>query len=82
MASFRLRFGDDLKNKEMLIKEFKRQGIGYSFHYHPIPRNQFWAEMCGNTEFPQSDKYYSSTLSIPMHSCLKVTDVEHISDTV
>ena len=79
---FRLRFDNGSNAKKRVIEKFREKNIGFSFHYHPIPRNDFWKQRVVHKTFIKSDEYYASTLSIPLHLGLKISDVDFISKTV
>ena len=59
------------KSRKEIFNELRVRGIGVNVHYIPIHYQPFYQKLGFNTgDFPNSENYYKSALSIPMYSSL------------
>ena len=62
------------------MSELKNSGIGTQVHYIPLYRLPFYKSENNAKNFPGAEKYYLSTLSLPMYSGLNDEDIAKIVD--
>ena len=71
-----------LSHKGIFI-ELRDRGIGVNLHYIPIYRHPFYKQLGFDPlNFPMSEKYYSSALSIPMFPELNNSQLSYIVKTL
>jgi len=68
--------------KETVMKKLFEKGIGTQFHYIPIYRHPFIANLVGDISeyFPEMEKYYKEALSLPLYADLSEEEVHHVVD--
>ena len=67
-----------LSHKSLFI-ELRDRGIGVNLHYIPIYRHPFYKQLGFDpSNFPISEKYYSSALSIPMFPELNNSQLSYV----
>lgn len=78
---FVLRLADeaDVSRDEFIENMFAR-GIGCSVHYVPLHQHPYWRDRYGLTPemFPQSQKAYERTVSIPLYTAMTDVQVERV----
>lgn len=60
--------------RDEFIAALKDQGIGTSVHYRPLHQLTVWKPFCEGKQFPQADKVFSRTVSLPLF--MDMTDTE------
>lgn len=67
------------KNRKNVFSELRESGIGVNVHYIPIHLQPYFADL-GFTlgDFPKSEEYYESAISIPMHPGLADDDQQAV----
>ena len=60
------------------MKKLKNFGIGSQVHYIPI-NNQPYYRKLGYKPLRNATKYYTETLSLPLHTLLSKRDIDFIS---
>lgn len=56
-----------VKNRKIIFSKMRDAGIGVNVHYIPIHTHPYYKSLGFNLgDFPESEKYYQSALSIPM----------------
>lgn len=66
--------------KELFIK-LQEDGIGVNVHYIPIHYQPYYQAMgFSKGDYPNAEKYYSRTITIPLHPKLSENDVSFICD--
>lgn len=70
--------------RSLFIDELANCGIGTQVHYIPIYRHPFFKARYGDTSenYPETEKYYSEALSLPLYYELTEDDVEFIVETL
>jgi dTDP-4-amino-4,6-dideoxygalactose transaminase len=72
---------EDLKvSRYQIFKMLRKRGIGVNLHYIPIHMQPYYQAMGFKVgDFPESEKYYESAISIPLHPGLSQKMQEHIT---
>ena len=68
-----------------LFLHLKENNIGVQVHYIPVCWHPFYANnphLWKSVALPESESYYSKTLSIPMFSSLSATDCEKVTQCI
>ena len=64
-------------NKLNLFTSLREAGILVNLHYIPVYQQPFYEEIgYNNKDYPESEKYYSEAISLPMYPLL--TDAQQI----
>ena len=59
---------NDINRKKEIFESLKSHGIGVNLHYIPIYQHPFYKKMgFNNSDFPNSENYYKSAISIPLY---------------
>lgn len=63
-----------------VFEALQEAGIGLQVHYIPIYRFSYYRERFGLTpeEFPESERYYSGALTLPLFPALTEPDIERV----
>ena len=64
--------------KNALMKVLRQHGVGFNINYKPINRTSYWVGEGADATLTGANQYYSSTLSLPMHTLLEVADVDYV----
>ncbi|OWQ87494.1 UDP-4-amino-4,6-dideoxy-N-acetyl-beta-L-altrosamine transaminase [Roseateles aquatilis] len=78
---FVLRLSDDAEvTRDEFIERLFESGIGCSVHYVPLHQHPYWKERYGLTAemFPQSQKAYERTVTIPLYTAMTDAQVERV----
>jgi UDP-4-amino-4,6-dideoxy-N-acetyl-beta-L-altrosamine transaminase len=60
-----------------------KNNIGVNLHYIPVYRHPYYKQFGYNFKnFPESEKYYSEAISLPIHTKLNLDDISKIVDLV
>ena len=76
---------DDRYDRNNVVKKLKDNGIGVSIHYAtPVPLMSYYRVRYGYSEkeYPGAVQYGKQSLSLPVHSKLLETDIEHVCNTL
>ncbi len=58
-----------------VMEGLKERGIGSQVHYIPVNRQPYWQEHAlGRRDLPYADRFYSQTLSLPLHADMNDDD--------
>ncbi|TGL99211.1 UDP-4-amino-4,6-dideoxy-N-acetyl-beta-L-altrosamine transaminase [Leptospira jelokensis] len=76
----RLRQNNKLKiSRNELFERLRLGGVFVNIHYIPIYRQPFFSQFHFNwDDFPESEKYYSESITLPMYPDLTYSDLEYI----
>lgn len=68
------------KTREAVMSKLKDKGIGTQVHYIPVYRHPYYMKLCGDISsfFPETEKYYSMALSLPLYYDLSFEEVEYV----
>ncbi|MCC7459869.1 MAG: UDP-4-amino-4,6-dideoxy-N-acetyl-beta-L-altrosamine transaminase, partial [Proteobacteria bacterium] len=76
---YAIRLTKHFQNRADIFKDFEKNGIGVQVHYIPIYRHPYYAKMGFNSaDFPNTEKYYMETMSIPNHPKLSDQDLNKV----
>lgn len=67
---------------KILFEKLRSEGIFVNIHYIPIYRQPFYSENFEKTQFPNSEKYYSSAISLPIFPGLKKIELQKIKKII
>lgn len=72
-------------NREEFAKAMQKEGIGISVHFIPIFHFTYWKELYPDftaENFPNAEKQYSQTISIPLYPDMPQNQVDYVIETV
>jgi dTDP-4-amino-4,6-dideoxygalactose transaminase len=66
--------------RDELIEELKRLGIGVSVHFIPLHLHRYYQRTCsyGPGDFPEAEKQYFAAISLPLYPALKLEEVGYV----
>ena len=67
--------------KAIFMKKLLNYGVGTQVHYIPINKQPYYRKI-KSENFVNANKYYSKTISLPLHTLLTEKDVEFIASKV
>jgi UDP-4-amino-4,6-dideoxy-N-acetyl-beta-L-altrosamine transaminase len=69
---------------QKLFSKLRESGIGVNLHYIPIYKHPYYRELLqiDPMHFPESERYYSSAISLPIFYKLDKADMEYICHTL
>lgn len=68
----------DKNIRKLLFDTFRNQRYFVNVHYIPIYKHPFYKKKFDKKDFPQSEKYYSEAISIPIYPNLKKKDIDNV----
>jgi perosamine synthetase len=66
------------QNRDSLVKKLRENGVAVSVHYR---RNDLYP-MCEKQELPNTEYFWRSVISLPMHIALTDEQIDYIADTI
>ena len=69
-------------NRNRLIEELTKVGIGTSVHYIPANRHNFYKKIFSKFKLKNTNYVYNNILSIPLHNHLNKKDTDFISNKI
>ena len=71
-------------SRDQIIELLVKKGIGTSVHYKPLYRMSYYRDRYGlqPETFPNSERIWQGTLTLPIYPSLAIEDVEYISKTL
>lgn len=71
-------------SRNEFIEKISEKGIGVSVHYKPIHQMSYYREKYGliSNDFPNTEKIWRGTVSLPIYPDLKESELEYISSTI
>lgn len=71
------------KNHKQVFEELRQSGIGVNLHYIPVHTQPYYQQFGFDWgDFPVSEYYYSTAISIPMYSALSEADQNYVIKTL
>lgn len=64
--------------RAQVMRGMAADGIGTQVHYIPVHRQPYYAERYGVHTLPGADRYYASTLTLPLHPTMSEADVVRV----
>lgn len=75
----RLKLGEMQLGHRQVFEQFRSAGILVNLHYIPVYRHPYYQKMGFNPkDFPESEKYYSEAISIPMYPGLSESEIQEV----
>jgi len=73
-----------IKNRDFIIQKLASNGISTSVHYIPLHRHPYWKRKYDLKieNFPNSDKAYLSSISLPIHCKMDLEDVHYVCENL
>lgn len=65
-------------SRQDLMARLLKVGIGTQVHYIPVHRQPFHRDAANGKLFPETDRHYDRTLSIPLSAAMTDEDAEHV----
>ena len=69
------------KSRNQIMRELLEKGIGTQIHYIPLYKQPIYNNSL-KKKYRNTEKYYNSTLSLPMYSDLKERDIKYIVNSL
>jgi UDP-4-amino-4,6-dideoxy-N-acetyl-beta-L-altrosamine transaminase len=67
------------KSHRQVFEELREQKVGVNLHYIPVHTQPFYARMGFKVgDFPISEAYYASAISLPMYQTLSYEEQDHV----
>ena len=71
------------KTHKQVFEELRQAGIGVNLHYIPVHIQPYYHQLGFNWgDFPVSEYYYSTAISIPMYSAMTEVDQDYVIKTL
>ena len=71
---------DHIKKRQVIFDYLRKSGIGVNVHYIPVHTHPYYKSMGYNWgDYPISEKYYNSALSLPMFSSLTDEEQDYVA---
>lgn len=68
--------------RDRVNTHLQKEGIGTNFHYIPIYRHSFHTKLGSSEDFPNSERYYETALTVPLHVKLEDREVIDICQEI
>jgi len=80
----RLKLNKITKTRREVFEELRALGIGVHVHYIPLHLQPYYREHFGykRGDFPESEAYYDSALTIPLFQSMRDEDCDRVIDEV
>lgn len=65
--------------KSELMRHLVSRGVGCQVHYIPVYRQPYFVDLYGEIRLPGSEKYYQSTMTIPLYPAMLDSDVRGVA---
>ena len=83
MHIFVVKINNSKLNRDQLAKALKQKNVGTQIHYHPIHLNPFYRNLGFKVgDFPESEKFATQILTLPLHTNMNEQDIVKISNLV
>lgn len=76
----RLDFNAIGKSRARIMNDLREKGVGTQVHYLPVHHQPYYTNRYGHQPLPGADRYYASTLSLPLFPSMNGDDVRCIVD--
>lgn len=79
----RLQLEHHLINHRKIFEHLRNNGVGVNLHYIPVYRQPYYARLGFNqSDFPESERYYKSAITLPMYPALTEEQQHHVVNTL
>ncbi len=69
------------KSRRQIVEELRTAGIGVQIHYIPVHTQPYYRRLgFRDGDFPEAEKYYGETISLPMFAGLTDADHERVTE--
>lgn len=69
-------------SRREVMGRLHEQGIGSQVHYIPVHRQPYYRDRDGDLTLPGADRFYETTLSLPLYPGMEIGDVERVADAL
>lgn len=74
---------NDSRNHKKVFDGLRKRDIGVNLHYIPVYRHPYYSKtITSYKEYPESEKYYSSAISIPLYPSMSESDQDEVIDAI
>jgi|TARA_B100001093_G_scaffold520214_1_gene613689 UDP-4-amino-4,6-dideoxy-N-acetyl-beta-L-altrosamine transaminase len=74
---------NDSRNHKKVFDGLRKRDIGVNLHYIPVYRHPYYSKtIISYDEYPESEKYYSSAISIPLYPSMSENDQDEVIDVI
>jgi dTDP-4-amino-4,6-dideoxygalactose transaminase len=71
------------KTQRQIYSGLKENGIAANLHYIPVHRHPYYENLGFRAgDFPEAEKFYRETISLPMYPTLTPNQQEHVIDVL
>lgn len=70
------------KTRDRVNDRLQQARIGTNFHYIPVYRHSYHQSLGSPSGFPNTESYYNTSLTIPLHAKLSDQDIQEISHEI
>jgi UDP-4-amino-4,6-dideoxy-N-acetyl-beta-L-altrosamine transaminase len=74
----RIDFEEAQVERAQVMRGMAADGIGTQVHYIPVHRQPYYARRYGAYSLPGAERYYASTLTLPLHPSMSEADVVRV----
>jgi dTDP-4-amino-4,6-dideoxygalactose transaminase len=74
----RIDFEEAQVERAEVMRGMAADGIGTQVHYIPVSRQPYYAQRYGAHSLPGAERYYASTLTLPLHPSMSEADVVRV----
>jgi UDP-4-amino-4,6-dideoxy-N-acetyl-beta-L-altrosamine transaminase len=83
VVNFAIKKSKDRDIRNIIYKDLRNNGYGVNVHYIPIHIHPFYKKMGFNKgDFPNSERYYETALSLPIFPNLKEKDQKKVAEII
>ena len=68
--------------RKNVFEKLRNEGIYVNIHYIPIYRQPYYSKHFNHNDFPNSEKYYSEAISLPIFPTLTKKQINHIYNVI
>ncbi len=69
-------------DRKVIFEKLRNEGVYVNIHYIPIYRQPYYSKEFDIKDFPNSEKYYSEAISLPIYPSLKEEQIKEVVDIV
>lgn len=75
----RINFSETKKTYKFIFEFMRKKGVFVNLHYMPVHLHPYYKNMgFVKNSFPQSEKYSTEALTLPLHTKLKISEIKKI----
>ncbi|MBW7876243.1 MAG: DegT/DnrJ/EryC1/StrS aminotransferase family protein [Candidatus Cloacimonetes bacterium] len=69
-------------DRDQVFLGLREKGIGTSVHFIPLHRHPYYSPRFVAEHFPNAEKNYASSLSLPLHAGMSIEDAEYVISSI